>query len=282
MPLVQMMLVLLLWLPMTPSTVRAAEERHTRVELVCGQKSIQPGDVFTVALRMSMDKGWHTYWRNPGDSGLPTELEWDLPEGFVAGELQWPVPEEIGSEESLSYGYENEVLLLCDLHAPESLIPGDKVTLKATATWLECQEACLPQETGLSLRLKVRDEAPRSNKRWAKAIAAAAQTVPVPATGWTLTAQQTEQGYRIEGVARDGSRLPEHLRFLPGDGGIIDHGAAQTLTLTPGGFTLDLRRSVYATEAPDRLQGILVAGDSREDSSAAHGMSIDLELTHTH
>ena len=85
---------------------------HVEAELVSQARVIQPGQPFSVALRLKMKPHWHVYWRNPGEAGLPTNIEWQLPEGFTAGELQWPFPQKLSFAGFIDYGYEDEVLSL--------------------------------------------------------------------------------------------------------------------------------------------------------------------------
>jgi thiol:disulfide interchange protein DsbD len=85
---------------------------HVEAELVAATAGLVPGEPVTVALRLSMEKGWHTYWQNPGDSGLPTTLAWKLPAGIEAGPIEWPAPRELPVGPLVNYGYEGEVLHL--------------------------------------------------------------------------------------------------------------------------------------------------------------------------
>src|SRR4028118_2315268 len=88
---------------------------HSEAALIAETTSIQPGVPFTVALRLKMDEHWHSYWRNPGDSGTPIGITWNLPPGFKAGPIQWPHPQRIALPPLVSYGYENEVWLLTQI-----------------------------------------------------------------------------------------------------------------------------------------------------------------------
>ncbi len=92
---------------------------------------------------LKMDAGWHTYWRNPGESGIATTIKWDLPRGVTAGEILWPVPEKLPPAEVTTYGYEHEVMLLVPLKLAKNLAPGPLV-IKADVSWLECMEQCIP------------------------------------------------------------------------------------------------------------------------------------------
>ena len=90
---------------------------HVEAELVAAKTALVPGEPLTVALRLGVEKGWHTYWRNPGDSGLPTTLEWKLPNGVSAGPIEWPAPRLLPAGPLLNYGYVNEALHLVTLTA---------------------------------------------------------------------------------------------------------------------------------------------------------------------
>jgi thiol:disulfide interchange protein DsbD len=129
---------------------------HTHVSLVADVRGILPGGSFTVGVLMKMDPGWHTYWKNPGETGLPTQIRWDIPEGFVAGPVRWPLPHKYtDSGDILYYGYAEENMLLVPFTAPASLPPGTAVTLKAKVTWLECEKTCVPGEARLRTTLPV-------------------------------------------------------------------------------------------------------------------------------
>ena len=118
---------------------------HVEAELVAERTAIEPGRPLTVALRLQMARGWHTYWRNPGDSGLPTKVEWKLPEGYAAGAIQWPAPERLPAGPLTNFGYEGEVLLLTDIRVPANAV--GPVTIAARAEWLVCNpERSIPEE----------------------------------------------------------------------------------------------------------------------------------------
>src|SRR6516225_12201337 len=98
--------------PASATLATPVKTAHVEAELVGAQTAVIPGEPLTVALRLSMQKAWHTYWQNPGDSGLPTTLEWKLPLGITAGPIEWPAPRALPAGPLVNYGYENEVLHL--------------------------------------------------------------------------------------------------------------------------------------------------------------------------
>ncbi len=103
-----------------------------------------------------MEEGWHTYWRNPGASGMATEIKWELPPGVTAGEIQWPPPEKYGEDDLTTYVYHDEVVLLVPLTLSTNLKPGT-LELKAKVDWLECKESCIPGDANVSAKLTVGD-----------------------------------------------------------------------------------------------------------------------------
>lgn len=114
-----------------------------------------------VGVELRMEPKWHTYWKNSGESGMPTKIDWQLPEGISAGEIQWPVPEKFIAADLTTYVYHNEVLLLVPLTLGNELTPGAK-NLKAKVTWLECEEVCVPGRGDIAAPLLVGSELKRS------------------------------------------------------------------------------------------------------------------------
>ncbi|MGL4574032.1 MAG: protein-disulfide reductase DsbD domain-containing protein, partial [Burkholderiaceae bacterium] len=125
-----------------------------QVELVAEQAAVVPGKPIWIGLSMKHDPLWHTYWKNPGDAGLPTTIAWTLPPGFQAGEIEWPHPQRIPVKQLASYGYSDQLLLPLLLFVPRQLA-GKQVTLKARADWLVCKESCIPEGADLQITLPV-------------------------------------------------------------------------------------------------------------------------------
>jgi thiol:disulfide interchange protein/DsbC/DsbD-like thiol-disulfide interchange protein len=129
---------------------------HTTVSLVADARSIQPGATFIVGFIMTMEEGWHTYWKNAGEAGLPTEIAWDLPAGLTAGDIMWPVPHKYNEGgEVVTFGYGDETMLMVPITASGNLRPGSMVSLKARVNWLECKHVCIPGSATVTLSLPV-------------------------------------------------------------------------------------------------------------------------------
>ena len=130
-----------------------------RAELIADVKAIEAGKPFRLGVRYTMQPGWHIYWINPGDTGLRTKIDWQLPEGFTAGPLHWPVPHHFVLGGLTSYAYEDEVILFAEITPPAELTDKD-FTFKANSSWLVCKESCVPGKASLELKLSAGTAAP--------------------------------------------------------------------------------------------------------------------------
>ena len=261
------------------ATAAAAPVRteHVEAELVAAKTALQAGAPLTVALRLKMDRGWHTYWRNPGDSGLPTTVAWKLPAGLSAGPIQWPAPQMLPAGPLVNYGYEGEVLLLTDVTVAPAFASAAPVALAARADWLVCKEVCIPEGADLTLSLPV---APKSapDPRWGEAINRTRASLPQPLEGWSVAA--TGQGQRVELALTPAAPEadPGELHFFPSAEGKIEAGMPQTLSRE--GTTIKLSLPVASQRVGDftRVAGVLTAsGGFRQ----GHAVDIDAPLSGT-
>ena len=205
-----------------------------------------------------MEKGWHTYWRNPGDSGLPTRARWEVPAGFAAGEIQWPYPSRFASGPLVNYGYEGEVLLPVEIHVPAS-VPEPQVRIAARVDWLECQEACLPGRADLSLTLPV--HAASASTPEAALFADARRRLPRQNPGWRFSLSSTDRSLSLVVRPPRGTELREAY-FYPAVARVLDHAQPQRLTRQGTASRLALARDPNAAPL-ERLAGVLVAGTAR-------------------
>ncbi|MGB7767950.1 MAG: protein-disulfide reductase DsbD domain-containing protein [Verrucomicrobiia bacterium] len=134
-----------------------AHAAHTQAALLLSAGTARPGDTIWAGVELKMDPDWHTYWKNPGEAGMATEIKWQLPPGITAGEIQWPLPEKLPPAEVTTYGYSNEVVLLVPLKLSTNL-PAGPLDLKARVSWLECKEACVPGGTTIEATLNIGNE----------------------------------------------------------------------------------------------------------------------------
>lgn len=151
--------------------------------LISDTATIAAGRPFQVAVEIRMAPGWHTYWENGGDAGLPTTVDWELPEGFEAGPIRWPVPHRYAEEgDVVTFGYAERVLLLVDVTPPDR-IDAESVPLRGRAEWLQCKDICIPGGAELELVLPVGTSPVPAPEPVLQAFAAAREQLPRSATG---------------------------------------------------------------------------------------------------
>src|SRR4051812_27329711 len=138
------------------SSAQTYEGRQlVRAELIADTAAVSPGKPFTVGLLLHIVPGWHTYWKFPGDAGIPTETKWKLPSGWKAGEIQWPIPLKLDEPGDIQiYGYHDEVLLMQEI-TPPAAVNDPTVRLTADASWLVCEKICIPGNANVQLDLPV-------------------------------------------------------------------------------------------------------------------------------
>ncbi len=137
-----------------------AEEEHkpVKAKIIADVSAISPGASFELAVLLEIDPRWHIYWKNPGDSGLPTSVEFELPQGFQVGGIRWPVPSILkGAGNLTDYGYEDSLLLSVVVTAPPGLKSGSTVEIEGNVSWVSCKDICIPGRAKLELELPVSD-----------------------------------------------------------------------------------------------------------------------------
>ncbi len=246
---------------------------YTQAQLVSEVSAFKPGEPFWVALRLQPRDGWHTYWRNPGDSGLATTLDWDLPAGVEASAIHWPYPERIPFGPLMNYGYHQEVYLLSRIMPPADWPVATRLTLRAQAAWLVCQEDCIPEEAAFSLTLPAIESKAAVDGRWADAFARTRQALPVSAP-WKASFTATADTFALQ-LPAVALAQNANVWFFPVAGEIIDQAAPQEVRPEPTGVTLNLARGALRTAEPARLQGVLVIQEKGDGAGGARAFSID-------
>ncbi|MDP2802014.1 MAG: protein-disulfide reductase DsbD family protein [Phreatobacter sp.] len=246
-----------------------------KAELIAEPPAIRQGEPFTVGVRLTMKEHWHTYWSNPGDSGMATEIRWQLPPGFSAGAIAWPVPQAIPVGPLMNYGYEGTATLLVTITPPADLAPSSRAPLRATVAYLVCQRECIPGEAAVSLTLPVAGptsrapnaplvETPISVARAALPLAAPfAARFSVGANAVTITPAAGGPATALRG-----------MRFFPASGEVIDHAAPQTFTVTDGRPVLTLKRSTLMQGTPATLDGVLVMDEQVDGGTVSHAFAV--------
>jgi thiol:disulfide interchange protein len=249
------------------SGARAAsnDSHHVKASLVAETQNVVAGRPLRLALRQQVEPGWHTYWSNPGDSGLPTTIDWRLPQGFSAGAITWPTPERFRYGPVVGYGYTREVLLPVTLDVPPDLHSGTTVTLSAHASWLVCAIDCIPKDAELSITLPV-GTASEADQQWAGVFASTFARMPAP-NPFRTTVEAIGERLSLRVETGDATHLRK-VTFFPLERGVIDDAAPQRVATDAQGLTVSLERDRAKPEAT-ALNGVLIFTDSPVGADAA-------------
>jgi len=218
-------------------------------------EGVAPGKPLMLGLQIDHAPHWHTYWKNPGDSGLPTQLAWTLPAGFEAGAIKWPTPSKLAVGPLVNYGFEGPLLLPVAVKLPAVLPPGP-VKVQLAANWLVCKELCIPESGEFTLEL------PQG------------QAISGQAAAFEQSRQQQPQALQAAVSARvDGDALLLRVQGLPsawqgqavsyfaGDAGVIDHAQPEQASWDGATLQLKVALSPQRSESPDPVSALLRVGD---------------------
>jgi thiol:disulfide interchange protein DsbD len=231
-----------------------AAQDQVKASLVADTTAVVAGKPFTVLIRFEMKAGWHIYWQFGGDSGAPPTVTWELPAGFTAGPIQWPLPTAHMDEgDLLTYIYEGEALLPVEI-TPAATIAAPEVSLKAKLSWLVCEKLCIPGRGEAALTLPVgKESAPANEELIAKARAQLPKSDPPPfKTTWQVAPEQFT--VKVSGLAPEARveffPLPPNSTAKPKRAQVSDPGSGGDRTITV---------PVEGGAADTAWQGLLVA-----------------------
>jgi len=229
---------------------------HGAIHLVSEQTLVQPGRPIWLGLHFQLEPGWHIYWVNPGDSGEPPRVKWTLPEGFVAGPLNWPSPRRIEDHSLIDYGYQNEVLLPVQITPPARLKAGEKADLSATVNWLVCRDICVPGHATLDLAIPVGTGSPAPPSPSHPLFAKARSDLPRPAPkAWKLKASLDRRQFVLD---VETGKQEAGGAFFPLEPNQLENAAPQRITPYSRGIRIELQRSDQMVKLPSLLRGVLV------------------------
>lgn len=255
---------------------------NVEARLVSNVDTVTPGATIFVGLHKIIRPHWHTYWSNPGDAGEPTRITFSSPDGVVAGEFIWPTPNAISIQGILTnYGYEGDLLLPLELTVPDGLAAGDTLRLEAHATWLVCEEICIPEEVNLSLALPVAGAAV-TDTLWGPELDRTVAAAPRP-SGFAAGLERLGDHVRltiadpllVDPIAAGALR---NVEFFPKSGEMIIHAAVQIVTFGTQGMAIDLEPSFGLEDGLVPIDGVLTFEEQRGGGWARRGVEISAEV----
>jgi len=255
-----------------------AVTEHVDASLVASVDAVYPGAEITLGIYQRIIPHWHTYWRNSGDSGIPTTVEWKLPQAASAGEIQWPIPSRFHIGPVTNYGYEHEVTLLSTIKVPSSMVPGSRFAVHATVNWLVCQESCVPEEVVLQLDLPVVANANLAGSG-SGLIKKALASLPL-ASPWSASAGYKGDTIRLRIATGElSSPAIRDVYFYPNEWGKVIHHAEQMRDSDSNTLQLTLTPGESPAKAGEDLSGVLVVTEGEGDKQITRGFSINTVVT---
>ena len=256
------------------SEARAAASSEVKTEQVRATlvahapEGVAAGKPLWLGLRIEHQPHWHTYWKNPGDSGLPTTLTWGLPAGFSAGEIVWPTPKQLPVGPLMNFGYEGTLLLPVQVNVPAGF-RGPSLPVRLEAQWLVCKDVCIPESGEFALEVPTQAATVAHAALFEAARAAAPRTWPQV----QAKAQVQTQGLQVTVQGLPAEWQGQALKFFPETAGVIDNAARPTASWQDGNWVALVPLSSQRSESPTLLPAVL----TREGAPA--GVQLALEVS---
>lgn len=251
----------------SPVSLAQTADTHIQTTLLAESPNVKAGGKVMLAFRMSPDTGWHGYWENPGDAGVGMQLDWTLPAGVTAGQLQYPLPQTLVIANLMNYVYEGDYALLIPLNIGNEIPPSTSIPIAVRADWLACtDEICVPESDEFSLNLTITSQ-PNGELAENAAFNEFRAELPAP-LGSTATWQTTDGRLRLA-IPYPASADISEPYFFPRTRNVAEYIAEQKFTRD--GDTLYLETA--ATSSPDGpISGLLrIAPDRGLDITAQPG-----------
>ncbi len=231
---------------------------QVRAELLAwAPQGVQPGQPVWVGLKLTHQPEWHTYWKNSGDSGLPTELNWQLPAGITAGDIAWPTPKKIPIGTLANYGYEKTVLLPVPLTVAPGFA-GTQLQVKLKAAWLVCRKECIPQEGDFALSIPVKSSTAASGEDFQAAFTATPKSLPASASQVAVA----ERAIQVSLAGLPAALQGKTLEFYPETGSVIEPAAPWQQAWKGAVWTASVPLSGQRTESPASMPLVVALGEA--------------------
>ena len=238
---------------------RVVQTEQVRAELIAhAPEGIAAGRPMWLGLRIDHAPGWHTYWRNPGDSGLPTELIWQLPPGHSTDAIVWPTPRPLPLGSLMNFGYEGTLVLPARLTVPEGPL-GDMLSVRLQAQWLVCKDVCIPEEGSFALDVPTRQATSADAALFESAFASA----PVESTELKASARVEADALVVTLSGLPAAWSGRQLHFMPETPGVIENAAAPVARWDASTWQARIALSGQRSAAPEVMPVVLTPDDAR-------------------
>lgn len=244
------------------SPLFAQEEDLLKAQLISETTSVEPGKPFWVALRIEINEGWHSYWKNPGDSGMAASIQWNLPAGFTPGQTEWPYPISFEVNGLTGYGFEGETWLLTQITPSADVKPGTNVDLSANVRWLVCSETtCVPGQSTATTTLPIKSQSAAIDSTHSASFTTARSKLPQ--NDWTVEAVRSGDLLELR-ISKEGFTVShvDEAQFFPEHKRTIDTKTPVVITKKGNQLSLALKECTSTNrKVMDTLEGVLLIKD---------------------
>jgi len=238
-----------------PVSANPVSTDNLKAQLISDSSSIKPGDAFYVALVFEIREGWHTYWRNPGDSGQATSIKWDLPIGVIASDIDWPFPERQFVGPVANYGYHGTAYHRIKIQTPDDWPVGKPIQLSANAKWLVCEEECIPEQGQLIISIDTSDKSTLDASK-AELFNTIDELLPVqlPVSSSFQYSEPNDLRFELEPTTQ--LTTAKSIEYFPYDWGLLNAPAEQQVLIDPNFVSITSKKGDL--NFAEAVQGVLV------------------------
>lgn len=248
-------------------------DAHITATLIADQDSVSPGSTFTLGVNVTLEPGWHIYWKNPGDSGLPPRFLWSSPKAAITvRDPLWPYPQRLTTGPLVNYGY-GDVLIPFPASVASSAA-GSSVTITLNFEWLVCKDECLPGEGTLHLTLPL-NSTPGFPSKTAPLFQRAYERIPPPLERVSIAIEEQPERVTIALIPIEQRSLPRDVTFFPEDRRVISNASPQEVTRDGDSLRISLARDPSNRDPLDRIRGVLFSPQGWSDNGKPQAVSID-------
>ncbi len=256
-----------------PNSISAAE-------IVTSSNRLSADEPFWLALHLKLEKGWHTYWQNPGDSGLPPQLKWTLPKGFSSQATHFPTPERVDVAGLANFGYHGDAWLLTPITPPKDFDATSQapLTFNLSAEWLVCKDICIPETANFTITI---NEQTPINAELNKIIKTLPQFFPAANNAEQANYQVNEDKITLHLPLPPETTIFNKNKgrkdFFPLEGGLVSNHAPQKIEYKNNELILTLKANNQAKA--NKLTGLLTIEANKQTPAKSFFISANLTPT---
>ena len=229
------------------------QKKEVIINLLNSHLEVNQNTEFIVGVKFTLKEDWHTYWKNPGDSGLPPKFEWDLPPGIEAGEINFPIPEMINFDDMVNYSYSQTVIFPVKFKINKKYEGLQQAKVKIS--WLVCKEICLAQDTIINFNIKFGNEKPNIDLKILNRII---QNSSIKLNNYADVKSIIFRKNSLELRFKTEITDVESIIFYPSEYGQYNHSSTQNYKITKDEIFISVPLDQYASEKPKSIDGLII------------------------